>query len=142
MGLNDYLQVGTRIKQARQQTGLSQKEFAKIVDIPVATYSNYENNRRVPGKDNLKKIAAALGVPESSLLGMDSPAALQQTTSLFNFMLSIGYEIYEHPYDRHSWLLYDHNTNSNLELTDDELNDIENSVKELINKKILSLTNS
>ena len=40
--------VGRRIKKARKQRGISQKDFAKMLGVPVPNYCNFEN-----GKANL-----------------------------------------------------------------------------------------
>lgn len=62
MGVNDYIQIGSRIKEARIAAKLQQKEVAKILKIPVSTYSGYENNHREPNTETLGRIAEALGV--------------------------------------------------------------------------------
>lgn len=70
MGLNEFIQVGTRIKTLRKSKGISQKEFATLVGIKYPTYSNYENNNRVPSKTDLEKIAEKLDVSVNELLGI------------------------------------------------------------------------
>lgn len=72
MGINDYIQVGKRIKELRKKnTNLSQKEMAAKLEIPVSTYSGYENNHREPNSAMLNKIADILGVSLECLLGID-----------------------------------------------------------------------
>ena len=46
MGVNDYIHVGQKIKKARLSRGLSQKEMAALMELPVSTYANYEADRR------------------------------------------------------------------------------------------------
>ncbi|MDD6070111.1 MAG: helix-turn-helix transcriptional regulator [Clostridiales bacterium] len=70
MGINQIIQIGTRIKMLRKSKGISQREMANLCDIPVTTYSNYENNNREPSVDNLEKIANTLEVPLADLLGI------------------------------------------------------------------------
>jgi transcriptional regulator with XRE-family HTH domain len=70
MGINQIIQIGSRIKMMRKSKGISQKEMASLCDIPVTTYSNYENNNREPSVDNLEKIANTLEVPLVDLLGI------------------------------------------------------------------------
>ena len=72
MGVNEVIQIGSRIKKLRKEKGYTQKEFAKLVNIPYSTYSNYENNNREPSKAQIRKIADGLGVPLSSLIGWES----------------------------------------------------------------------
>lgn len=63
MRLNEYVKVGMKIKKIRKSKGITQKKMAEdILNIPKSTYSNYENNNRVPDNETLEKIAAALNV--------------------------------------------------------------------------------
>lgn len=62
MGVNDYIQIGNRIKEARRNASMRQKEVAKILNIPISTYSGYENNHREPSTEMLGRIAEVLGV--------------------------------------------------------------------------------
>jgi transcriptional regulator with XRE-family HTH domain len=63
------MRIGEKIKKVRLQAGISQKDFSKILKIPVSTLANYENNHREPGIEVLKKIAAELNVPITALVG-------------------------------------------------------------------------
>lgn len=54
--------LGDKIKQIRKDKKISQKDFAEILEIPVSTLANYENNHREPNIDTLKKISNALGI--------------------------------------------------------------------------------
>lgn len=68
MGINEIIQIGTQIKQKRIEKGLSQKEMASYLGIPVSTYSNYENNYREPKAEIIKKIADKLEISVKELL--------------------------------------------------------------------------
>ena len=37
--------VGNRIKKARKQRGISQKDFAKMLGVPIPNYCNFENGK-------------------------------------------------------------------------------------------------
>lgn len=67
MGINDFIQIGNRIRKERLEQGYTQKEIAQRAGIPYSTYSNYENNNREPGYQALKAIAKALNVPVDKL---------------------------------------------------------------------------
>ena len=71
MGINEVVQIGSRIKEYRKSKGITQKELALRADIPYSTYSNYENNNREPNREQLQKIATALDVPLYELMGFD-----------------------------------------------------------------------
>ncbi|MBC8519467.1 MAG: helix-turn-helix domain-containing protein [Gammaproteobacteria bacterium] len=58
---------GERLKQARQQLGLSQKQLGLEIGIDPATASprvnQYENNRHRPSDQTIAKLSAVLRVP-------------------------------------------------------------------------------
>ncbi|RHB60405.1 helix-turn-helix domain-containing protein [Hungatella hathewayi] len=68
MGVNEYIQIGTRIKRLRLEKRLSQKAMAEKLRIPYSTYSNYENNNREPNYETIKNIAEVLGITVEYLL--------------------------------------------------------------------------
>lgn len=73
MGLNKYIKVGSIIKEIRKSKGITQKHMAEnILNIPVSTYSNYENNNRVPDNDTLQRIAVALSVTVQYLISLST----------------------------------------------------------------------
>ncbi|WP_422487117.1 helix-turn-helix domain-containing protein [Gudongella sp. DL1XJH-153] len=82
MSLNELIQVGSRIKKVRKEKGINQKFMAEeVLKIPRSTYSNYENNNRTPDLETLDKIAEALEIEVSELLGIEEPKK-------FNFELN------------------------------------------------------
>lgn len=60
-----------KIKQLRLMKGLSQAAFSNQLDIAQNTLSNYENGRRKPDPEIIKKIAATYGVTTDYLLDAD-----------------------------------------------------------------------
>ena len=68
MGINDFIQIGSTIKELRKAKGISQKEMSKLLDIPYSTYSNYENNNREPSADVIKKVSDILEISTDSLI--------------------------------------------------------------------------
>ncbi|MBR4212127.1 MAG: helix-turn-helix transcriptional regulator, partial [Oscillibacter sp.] len=58
-----------RIKEARMARGLSQKDFAAIVNIAPNTLSQYETGKREPDLKTLSKLADYFGVSVDYLLG-------------------------------------------------------------------------
>lgn len=61
--------LGKNIKYLREKKNLSQKEFAKILNISNSTLSQYESNVRVPSDDIKIKIANYFNVSLDYLLG-------------------------------------------------------------------------
>jgi transcriptional regulator with XRE-family HTH domain len=62
MGLNNIFRMGDKMKELRKEKGISAKEAAKELEIKYPTYSNYENNNRMPDYETLIKIAKYYGV--------------------------------------------------------------------------------
>lgn len=58
------------LKAAREALGLSQKEVAERVGVANSTYSLYENGKREPNVQTIKKIANVLNVSADRLLGL------------------------------------------------------------------------
>lgn len=91
MGLNEYIQVGNRIKEIRKSRGFSQREVATKLNMAFSTYSNYENNNREPNFETLKRIADILGVSVAQLV--NDEAVADEETSLFQQMMDYLDEI-------------------------------------------------
>ena len=62
------MEIGNRIKEARKEKGLTQKALAEKRDISTITIQNYENSRRKPNIEMIKKIAEVLGVSQYKLM--------------------------------------------------------------------------
>lgn len=58
-----------RLRIARERKGFSQTDLAKRTDLQPSAISHFENNRRSPSFDNLKRLADALRVTVDYLLG-------------------------------------------------------------------------
>lgn len=64
-----YFKFGDILKQRRLLLDLNQTEFAKMLGLPRSTYSNYENNNRVPDESTLEMIATKLEISIQELIG-------------------------------------------------------------------------
>ncbi|MFA0752052.1 MAG: hypothetical protein SLRJCFUN_002455 [Candidatus Fervidibacter sp.] len=60
--------IGLRLRQLREQLGLSQNRFAKLAGIPQPKISRWESGKEAPSAKYLLKLARALGVPVEALL--------------------------------------------------------------------------
>ena len=74
MGVNEFVNIGSKIKKLRIASGYNQTQFAKMLEIPRTTYINYENGHREPSKEIIKKIANTLNVDINDLLGINNNA--------------------------------------------------------------------
>lgn len=60
--------IGERIKKARLEKGMTQKEVAEKCGINDANIRKYESGRQNPKLETIDKIAAAIGVNRSDIL--------------------------------------------------------------------------
>lgn len=84
MGLNEYIQIGNRIKGIRTKKGLKQRQVATDLNIPYSTYSNYENNNREPSYEVLQQIAKYFDVSIAELISDEAVA--EEEHQLFQTM--------------------------------------------------------
>lgn len=61
------VEIGKRIRELRQQTGLSQEKFALKIGMDRTYLASVENGKRNISVLNLEKIAKGLGVSLSEL---------------------------------------------------------------------------
>ena len=67
------MEYGKFFKKCRQDSGLSQKEVAKRLDIHQSNVSDWENNVSRPEYEKLVELARIYGVSIYDLLGIDEP---------------------------------------------------------------------
>lgn len=75
ISLRTALDVGRRVRERRQQLGISQGELARKVDRTQTAVSYWEAGKRMPGLEDLLDVAAVLKVDVSAL--MPDPASRQ-----------------------------------------------------------------
>jgi transcriptional regulator with XRE-family HTH domain len=56
------MSFGVKLKQLRQEVGLSQTQLASASGVPVGTIRDYEQSKRDPLLSSAQKLAEALGV--------------------------------------------------------------------------------
>ena len=61
--------AGEKIKAARKRAGMTQQELADKLNVSFVNISQFENNKRNPKLETIRKIAAAIGVPAKELMG-------------------------------------------------------------------------
>lgn len=69
MGKIDKKGFGERLKKAREEKGLSQKELAGLLEISSVMISQYERGTRFPKNPRVQKLANELDIKPSYLLG-------------------------------------------------------------------------
>lgn len=63
--------ISQRLKELRQEKGVSQKEVAHRIGVTVSAYSNYEQGIREPSIEIIKKLCKFYDVTADYLLGME-----------------------------------------------------------------------
>jgi transcriptional regulator with XRE-family HTH domain len=96
-GEMENMTTGQRIKQIRQQKGLTQKQLAdrckpKMFDSAIR---RIENSDKEPRLETVLKIADVLGVPVSELLGRDLPRVQIDLSDLRSAMNGINKTVQE-----------------------------------------------
>lgn len=70
------MNIGDVIKNRRKELGMTQQDFAKLLDVNVATISRWESgdikNMR---RDKVAKISETLDIPISLLMGWDQSSS-------------------------------------------------------------------
>ena len=67
----EHLQLGRRVREAREYLGLSQESVAEYLGIPRASVSAIETGRRKVSSGELQQLAHLLKRPITALLGED-----------------------------------------------------------------------
>ena len=62
------MRIGTNIRIARLNKGLSQNELGKLSSIPQTTISDWENSKSIPNIEAVERIAKVLDVSISDLM--------------------------------------------------------------------------
>ena len=63
--------IGTKIKLAREEWGLSQSEIAKAIPMNQSNYSKIERDLQEPNIEQLRRICQILKLDANYLLGID-----------------------------------------------------------------------
>ena len=63
--------IAERIRTARKNAGLTQRELGALLGVTQATVGQYENGTRNPKTETLQRFADALGVDFAALIGAD-----------------------------------------------------------------------
>ena len=77
----DYV-ICDRIKEARKNAGLTQKELAEKLGIPLQTYKNWEQKRNIPKQTDVKEIAIICDVDMSWLMHIDIESIIEESRKI------------------------------------------------------------
>lgn len=77
MSDNQVYDFGIRLRQLREERGLSRKALAKKLEVSEETIYRYENNVQTPTLDRTKQIAVILRTSIDYLVGIDNQYTLK-----------------------------------------------------------------
>ena len=89
MKLSEYLEVGKKMKTARTNAAVSQRDMAKKLGLSNSAYSNYENGYSEPPAEITVKFCDVLKITMEQLLGLSVPAPRTITVKTFADFISI-----------------------------------------------------
>jgi len=67
----DVYDFGLRIKQLREQKGLTQGDLAQKIHVSIQTISGYENNTQMPSLETAVDLCVVLNTSLDSLMNLD-----------------------------------------------------------------------
>lgn len=74
-----------RLKEAREQKGITQKEMAIALNIARPSYVNYERGKTYPTFENLMKISEELNISIDYLCGINDYSRIIKNNVEYNF---------------------------------------------------------
>lgn len=69
--------LGERIKIARKQKNLTQRQLANMIGVKHNSISDWENNKNKPDTDTIELLLGALDIDANTLLRWDMPEQLK-----------------------------------------------------------------
>lgn len=65
------MNIGEQIRNYRKKAGISQKELGERLGVSQQHIAQYENGKRIPKRETIRKIASALNMSDISLLDVN-----------------------------------------------------------------------
>ena len=120
------MKIGEKIKSIRKAKGMTQKEFADIVGLSIATIQGYEQGKYQPKIETIDKIAHALNIDISELTGIsifleNIEKELINTVSFYDYLSSLGYNIVEFS-NKNETKIFLRTQNKTVSLNSDDIN--------------------
>lgn len=135
----DDNKIGMNIKKYRKGK-FTQQELADKIGKTESSIRKYEKGLVTIPLDVLNRIATALGVEVSDLMGIsdhlkDAEQTIHKTTSFRDYLGVLGYEVHESPYND-KWVISIKESNTDIYISNEEMNTLESTTKENIDLRI------
>lgn len=85
--------IGEKIRFARKEKGLTQKDLARLSGVAEISIRNYENGKRQPRAEQLAMVAAALQINFMNFLQSDAGSPFLAAS---DWLESLGYRVRMH----------------------------------------------
>ena len=105
MRLGEYFEIGKRMKQARTNAGINQREMSAKLSLSNSSYSNYENGYSEPPVETILKFCDILGITLNDLLDLKIVSNRSFSVKTFADFLAILIDL-----DRRGLLIKDNTT--------------------------------
>ena len=89
MRLGEYFEIGKRMKQARTNAGINQRDMSVKLALTNSSYSNYENGYSEPPVETILKFCDILGITLNDLLEVKVVAPKTASIKTFAAFLAI-----------------------------------------------------
>lgn len=89
MRLGEYFEIGKRMKQARTNAGINQRDMSVRLSLTNSSYSNYENGYSEPPVEIILKFCDILGITLSDLLELKIISGKSLSVKTFSDFLAI-----------------------------------------------------
>ena len=89
MRLGEYFEIGKRMKQARTNAGINQRDMSVKLALTNSSYSNYENGYSEPPVETILKFCDILGITLNDLLEVKVVAPKTASIKTFADFLAI-----------------------------------------------------
>ncbi len=89
MRLCEYLELAKKMKVARSQANISQRDMAAKLSLGYSTYSNYENGYSEPPAEIILKFCDILDISLADLLSIKVEAPRSVTVETFSDVLNV-----------------------------------------------------
>lgn len=121
--------TGQRIRAIRKERQLTQKALGDLLGISASAVGQFETNINPPKIETLEKIALALQVPISYLIGevKQVPTDMQLDQKLSHVGYSIAYD--DSSGDSYIWINYPDGT---LEMSENELESLNSTINAFV----------
>ena len=83
MRLGEYFEIGKRMKQARTNAGINQRDMSSRLSLTNSSYSNYENGYSEPPAETILKFCDTLGITINDLLEIKITSNISATVNTF-----------------------------------------------------------